>query len=183
MKTSRLSLSLAVALAAMLSATPALAQGNGNGHGNKPKHERNDDRRSSDRRWDDDRRDDDRRDDRRWDDRRDQRRRNVPPGWCQGRGNPHNTVENCGYRRGHVYYDPRYRDYDRYPRDGRYDDRYGSRSGSYEARHSEFHRRHDYECRQRAAQRPLDLNWQVRVRRECAEIHSDWHRREGISHR
>src|SRR5688500_1408610 len=22
----------------------------------------------------------------------------VPRGWCQGRGNPHNTVENCGYQ-------------------------------------------------------------------------------------
>src|SRR5690606_17689593 len=24
-------------------------------------------------------------------------RTRVPPGWCRGRGNPHNTPENCGY--------------------------------------------------------------------------------------
>lgn len=27
-----------------------------------------------------------------------ERRRDVPPGWCRGVGNPHNTRENCGYR-------------------------------------------------------------------------------------
>ena len=55
---------------------------------------------------------DDRRDDRRKVDRRRtttlesilfgrdrvERRRDVPPGWCRGVGNPHNTRENCGWR-------------------------------------------------------------------------------------
>lgn len=27
-----------------------------------------------------------------------ERRRDVPPGWCRGVGNPHNTWENCGGR-------------------------------------------------------------------------------------
>lgn len=185
MKTTRLTLPLAVALAALVTASPALAQGNGRGNGNakdKVRNERIDDRRDRDDRWDDDRRRDR---DRRSDRLSDGRRRGVPPGWCIGRGNPHNTRENCGYRRGHVYYDPRHRDrrYDDRYDDRRYNDRYGRNSGSYAARHAEFHRVHDRQCNLRAAQRPLDIQWQARVRSECAEIHRDWHRREGISHR
>jgi hypothetical protein len=43
--------------------------------------------------------------------------RAVPPGWCQGRGNPHNTAANCGYRTDRVYRD----------RNGVWRDRYGNR--------------------------------------------------------
>lgn len=120
----------------------------------------------------------------RWEDRRDgegwgyngddDRRRGVPPGWCKGKGNPHNTVENCGYGAAR--------------RDGRYDSRsdpwYGDRGGygSYEQEHDEFHRIHDRECRMRAAERPLDLQWQLRVRQECKARHDDWHYRAGREH-
>jgi hypothetical protein len=167
MKIRALNLSLALMLAAAVSATHAEAQ-QGNGRGSSKKEaraqqsearERSHDRRDGDGRYDDFRLE-----------RRDGKR--VPPGWCQGRGNPHNTPENCGYSR-----------------DGRYDDRYGrsdsrySRGGSYEQRHADFHAQHDRWCRDRAAQRPLDLRWQLEVRTECKRIHDDWHRREGIAHR
>jgi hypothetical protein len=111
-------------------------------------------------------------DDDRWDYGDDGRRRDVPPGWCKGKGNPHNTPENCGYGASR--------------RDGRYDDRnepyYGDRGGSYEREHQIFHDRHDRECRMRAAERPLDLQWQLRVRQECKVRHDDWHRRTGTRH-
>jgi hypothetical protein len=45
------------------------------------------------------------------------RPRSTPPGWCQGRGNPHNTAANCGYRTDRVYRD----------RNGVWRDRYGHR--------------------------------------------------------
>jgi hypothetical protein len=43
--------------------------------------------------------------------------RTTPPGWCQGRGNPHNTAANCGYRTDRIYRD----------RNGVWRDRYGNR--------------------------------------------------------
>ena len=195
MKSNRFNLPLAIALAAALSASPALAQGNGKGRGN----DRDDDRRRveqrdrRDRDDDDDRRDRARRD--RDDDRRDEPRferrseRRVPPGWCRGRGNPHNTAANCrwnGSRSVWERYDPRDRRWETretYERgtNGSYD-RYGDR-GSYEAAHRDFHYSHDRQCRERAAQRPLDMRWQLQVRRECAETHEAFHRRWGIAHR
>lgn len=42
--------------------------------------------------------------------------RPVPPGWCQGRGNPHNTSANCGYHTDRIERD----------RDGVWKDRYGN---------------------------------------------------------
>lgn len=180
MKTTKFNLPLALALAAALGAAPALAQGNGKGQGN----------RDRDRVEQRDRRD---RDDDRWDDRRDEPRferrteRRVPPGWCQGRGNPHNTAANCRYN-------SRLSQWERYDdRDRRWETRstyergtYGSGStynrGSYDAAHRDFHYTHDRQCRERAAQRPLDLRYQVQVRQECARIHEDFHRRWGVSH-
>ncbi|HEX5724707.1 MAG TPA: hypothetical protein VFX98_04530 [Longimicrobiaceae bacterium] len=171
MKIRALNFSLALALAAAVSASPALAQGNGKGNGNgrgqSNKQEQRDERRVD--------RDHDRDDDR-WEDVRLERRRNdrrVPPGWCIGRGNPHNTPENCGWnddnrRRGGV--------------DPRFDTRSTGRGGSYTERHADFHRVHDRRCRDLAAQRPLDLRWQLQVRQECAAEHQAWHRREGIAH-
>lgn len=178
MKSTKFNLPLVVALAAALSATPALAQGKGNGNGNRDRGPRVEER---DDRWDD--RDD--RDDRqpRFE-RRDGRR--VPPGWCIGRGNPHRTAANCRFntRRGA---------WERYDsRTGRWEtrDRYESRRGSYdsyggnyEQAHREFHYTHDRRCRERAAQRPLDLRWQLQVRQECRAIHEDFHRRWGTVHR
>ena len=178
MKSNRFNLPLALALVAALSASPALAQGNGKGRGN----DRDDDRRRVEQR------DRDRRDDDRWDDRDTRFERRVPPGWCRGRGNPHNTAANCRWNGGRSVwerYDPRDRRwesrevYERGTR-GSYD-RYGDR-GSYDAAHRQFHYTHDRQCRERAAQRPLDLRWQVQVRQECRAIHEDFHRRWGISH-
>lgn len=98
---------------------------------------------------------------RRSDDRYDAgRRQGVPRGWCIGRGNPHNTVENCG-RRG---------------------ERYDRRYGSYQEAHQAYHRGEYERCRARLAERPLDVAWQLRVRAECNRQHDEWHRRAGRRH-
>jgi hypothetical protein len=181
------SLPLAIALAAALSASPADAQGNGKGRGNdRDRQEQRDDRRDRDDDDDDDderprferRRTDDRRQDQRSYPTTSQQRR-VPPGWCQGRGNPHNTAENCRYNSQRS----RWERYD--SRTGRYEtqDSYGRNGGSYEAAHRDFHYAHDRQCRERAAQRPLDPRWQIQVRSECKAIHDDFHRRWGTAHR
>lgn len=180
MKTTKFNLPLALVLAAALSASPALAQGKGNGNGN----------RDRDRVEERDRRD---RDDDRWDDRRDQPRferredRRVPPGWCRGRGNPHNPAANCRWNNSRGVWerydrrDRRWEDRTTYERGS--NDRYDSRnSGSYDQAHRDFHYTHDRQCRERAAQRPTDLRWQVQVRQECRAIHEDFHRRWGRSH-
>lgn len=155
MRIRSLQLSLVVALATALAAAPADAQGKGKG--NQKQKQRTEQVREfrGDDRWDDDVRLE----------RRDGRR--VPPGWCRGRGNPHNTPENCGY--------DRRRDDRRYDRDRRYDDR--DRYGSYEDRHRAYHRDHDRICRERASQRPFDVRWQLQVRRECNAQHDRWHAR------
>lgn len=176
-----LQLSFVVALAAALAVSPADAQGKGNGKGKQKEKARTEQVRDRDYR-------DDRRDDDRWDreirlERRDGKR--VPPGWCIGKGNPHNTPENCGYdrdrrdRRDDRYDDRR----DRRRDDGRYDDRrYDDRRyGSFEEAHRAFHRSHDRVCRERAAQRPLDVRWQLRVRSECKAEHDRWHARNDPS--
>jgi hypothetical protein len=176
------SLPLALALAAALSAVPADAQGRGKGN-DRDRQEQRDVRRDRD---DDD--DDDeerprferrRTDDRRYDDRSGAAgQRRVPPGWCQGRGNPHNTPENCRYN-------DRYDRWERYDsRTGRYEtyDGYNRNGGSYEASHRDFHYTHDRQCRERASQRPLDVRWQIQVRSECKAVHDDFHRRWGTAH-
>lgn len=68
---------------------------------------------------------------------------------------------------------------------GRSDAWYGDTSrnrSSYDRAHEDFHLRHDRECRMRAAERPLDLQWQLRVRQECREAHDEWHARAGRRH-
>jgi hypothetical protein len=166
-----MALPLTLVMAALLSAAPAMAQGNSQNRGNAPRAELREDRDDRDRERDRDRPRLDRRDTR-----QDARRntRQVPPGWCIGRGNPHNTPENCGYARDRRADD---RVYDR----NRTEDR---RAGtSYEQRHADFHRWHDAECRERARRaglRPAEL---LRVRTECAREHDEWHRREGTRHR
>jgi hypothetical protein len=169
MKNSLIALPLALLLAAAGTAVPAEAQGNGRG---QQQRELREDRRDRDQpRFE--RRDDDRRqgDQRRGDDRY-QTRRNVPPGWCIGRGNPHNTPANCGYR-------------DNRGRNARYDTRYerrGGSYGSYDEAHRQFHREHDAWCAARRRERPLDLRWQAQVRMECREAHDRFHREWGRSH-
>ncbi len=163
-------LSLALAVVAVMAASPASAQ-------RKDEH-RFKEREQAGVRYD-----------RRYDDRdRDGRRDRVPPGWCNGRGNPHNTAANCGYDRDDRRRDDRYDRDRRYDRDDRrYDDRYGrygaySSYASFARAHDAFHRRHDWECRDLAARRPLDPGWQIRVRSDCKARHDDWHRRAGIRH-
>ena len=99
-------------------------------------------------------------------------RRNVPPGWCIGRGNPHNTPENCGYSSSR-------RTNDRY--DDRYDDR-TSRSGSYAQSHADFHRQLDRKYADLAARRRSDPIYQIRLRSEKAAEHQRWHERTGTRH-
>jgi hypothetical protein len=206
MMKNKLTLPLALVVAAAFSASPALAQhGNGHGNGNGRGHEAKEHARGRDDDHDDDRRD--RRDD---DHRSDSWRRSngtlsrrVPPGWCIGRGNPHNTVANCG-RGNNRYdrrYDPRYngsssRTTDRYgrtydsrtgryydSRTGRYYDQYGNVYGSTSSNRSSFDawkRNHDAQCRALARQRPLDLSYQSRVRNQCVAEERDARRRYGV---
>ena len=177
--TKKLTLPLALVVAAAFSASPAVAQkghGHGNGHGNSGKGQAQVERRDRDR--DDDETWQERRDrEERW--QREQRviqaqqrnrtssrsyntrlQRRVPPGWCIGRGNPHNTVENCGA--GSNRYDRRYDP--RYGNTGTYGNYGGYNSGSYSA----WKRWHDQQCRDLARQRPLDLRWQAQVRAQCS---------------
>jgi hypothetical protein len=163
MSTTRFNFSLALALVAALSASPAVAQKNKNDDRDRDRYEQRDEPRFE---------------------RRSERR--VPPGWCRGRGNPHNTAANCRYN-------SRSREWERYDdRDRRWESRttyergstrdVSRSSGSYDSSHRSFHATHDRQCRERAAQRPLDLRYQVQVRQECRAIHEDFHRRWGIAH-
>lgn len=171
-------LSLAATLAAALFAVPATAEAQGRGNGkdrdsNRPELVR----RGDDRR--DDRRDDDRWDDiRRSEDRRGEARQGPP--FCRnGQGHPVHGRQWCydrGFgadrgilldRRGDVY--------------GQSSGSYGS-GDSYERAHQDFHARHDRQCRMLAAERPLDVQWQIRVRSECKQRHDEWHARAGRRH-
>jgi hypothetical protein len=157
----------ALVIAAGLHAVPADAQGKGKQA--KPAKDRVEQRDRA-------RPDLQRRDDFRWEDIVRDRRSDgaragngagkVPPGWCQGRGNPHNTPENCGYTANRRYEAPR----------GDRRDGWGG-SSSFEQAHRAFHLEHDRRCRERAAQRPLDVQWQVRVRADCRAEHVRWHER------
>jgi hypothetical protein len=181
----KLNLALAVALAATLGASHADAQGRGRGNDDRDRHEHRDDRRDRD---DDDRPRFDRRDDDRGS-RASQRR--VPPGWCQGRGNPHNTAANCRYndrqRRWEIY-DGRTRRYETYETWSRNRSVSGSRGvtgsrAAYDRAHRDFHNAHDRRCRERASQRRLDVRYQAQVRSECRSAHDQFHRRWNIAHR
>ena len=195
---SKLNLSAFVALAAILTASPVLAQGKGHDkdkHNDRPRQEarrdRDDDRYERERR---ERYERDRRDETRFERRSG---RSVPRGWCQGRGNPHNTARNCGYR-GDL--DRVWRDRDGVLRDRRgrvilsdgrvYDDRnrssdgyggYGSNNGSYEARHADYHRWHDQQCRERASQAG-GITGRIRVAAACKAEHDQWHNQQGTRH-
>lgn len=93
----------------------------------------------------------------------------VPPGWCRGVGNPHRTVENCGYRADSRVSFPR----------GSGGGVYG---GSYEDAHARFHRELDDRYNRLAAQRPLDIRYQLELQARKRAEHDAWHRRVGISH-
>ncbi|HEX8831574.1 MAG TPA: hypothetical protein VF705_10430 [Longimicrobium sp.] len=185
MKSNRLSLSAFLALAAIVSASPAVAQGKGHGNGkhDRPRQEvRRDDDRERERR--DDRWERERREGTRFERRES---RNVPRGWCQGRGNPHNTAANCGYR-GDL--DRVYRDRNGVLRDrnGRvirsdgsvYNDR-GTVYNGGGSSHTEYHRWHDQQCRDRSAQAG-GITGRIRVAAQCKAEHDAWHRQQGTSH-
>ncbi|MDQ3555632.1 MAG: hypothetical protein M3409_02480 [Gemmatimonadota bacterium] len=154
------------AMIAAFAATDAEAQGRGRGaekeRGKVEQKQQEKERRD----WELRRRDEQARRDGRTED---GRRRGVPPGWCIGRGNPHNTVENCG-RSGERYdrrYDTR--------RDG---DRRDGRSGAtYEQRYADYLRYQDAQCRARSDDRPLDLLYRLQVKRECDRARDEWIRR------
>lgn len=167
-------LSLVATLAFALVALPAAADAQGRGNGK----DRDSNRPELIRRGDD-RRDADRRDsDRRWEDAR-REGRQGPPFCRNGQGHPVHGVQWC-YDRGFTTTGGVLLD--------RRGDADGRRSGSYESTsaydraHREFHLRHDRQCRMRAAERPLDIQWQVRVRSECKQRHDDWHDRAGRQH-
>jgi hypothetical protein len=159
-----LSLPALLAIVMAASASPAQAQTRHPEHKRSDEVHRHDDRRPQLRRRDDhDRHHDrdrakrhDRRDHSRWDTW--SRRRNVPPGWCQGRGNPHNTVENCGYGPGR--YDPR-------AQSGRYERGTYDPYGVYGRNQEERDRQLDRQCRAREAERPGDPIWQLQVAKQC----------------
>lgn len=88
----------------------------------------------------------------------------VPPGWCQGQGNPHRTVANCGYLGVN-----------------------GSNGGlggyrTYEEAHTAFHRELDQRYRTLAAQNPLDIRRQLELRAQKSAEHQRWHDAVGRSH-
>lgn len=138
------------------------------------------------------RRDRDRdRDDRRWEQRDDDRHRGkndkhrvarngrrVPPGWCTGRGNPHNTPENCGWRArrsdGRVYRDGRLvRVGDRDRRLGTSTRRYSTRA-SWDRAHRDYHAAYERTCQERV-RRTSGWTEKLRVQRECSAQHERWH--------
>ena len=168
--------SLALALGVTLIASPAQAQGKGHGR-DSPRDKQEQARPELRRRSEQEQkrivkeRDRQRQEFQRREQNSRGRARNVPPGWCVS-GNPHNTVENCGYSA------RRSRDYDDY--NGGYGS-YG-RSGSYDASHQDFHRYLDRKYRELAAQRPLDIPRQLRLRADKQNEHEDWHRRTGRRH-
>lgn len=157
---------MVAALAAILMAVPATADAQGRGNGKKGNdNDRDRDRPELIRRGDHDRDAD--------------RRESRGPEFCRnGQGHPVHGMQWCrdkGFGQDRDWGILR-RDDDR----RRYDE-YG-RGGSYERAHQEFHLRHDRECRMRAAERPLDVEWQLRVRSECKQRHDEWHYRAGRQH-
>lgn len=179
--TNRWATGWALALAVMLAAAPAQAQGKDKRKDNHKEHaeqlHRDANRREADRAHrdhDEKHREQWERENRRYDTRQN-RQRNVPPGWCKGKGNPHNTPENCGRAA------DRRNDGRGDSRDGRYDR--DGRSRGYPQAHDTFHLRHDRACRDRAAQRPLDVRYQIQVRTECKAAHDRWHQQAGVPHR
>ena len=119
--------------------------------------------------------------------------RRVPPGWCIGRGNPHNTPANCGgwrYNQSRSIWDwigIGSRD-GRTTRDVWSDGRTTRRtsgSGIYSMSHSEYHRWHDAQCRERTERVSGDARTRLarvlEIRAQCNREHDEWHRRTGIS--
>lgn len=175
--------SIIVGAVSLLAAAPVLAQGNSRGKGNDRARsaEVHRERPTLQRRGADDRLD--RRPDRDRRDSRDRRsasweeilfgrgrdgRANVPPGWCIGRGNPHNTPQNCGYNSNRRY------DWDR-------DDRWGG-YGNYERAHAAFHRLLDREYAQLMADFRGDRRYERHFREQKAADHARWHARIGRRH-
>ena len=62
-------------------------------------------------------------------------------------------------------------------------DRQRDRDGRYDTQHAEFHRALDEHYYELAARRPLDVGYQLELRREKQAEHDRWHRRAGVEHR
>lgn len=132
------------------------------------------DRDDDDDRWDvydDDRRGADRSSDRGNGERR------GPPFCRNGEGHPVHGMEWCrdrgfgGYSVGDIIFGS--------DRDGRDRGRYSS----YDREHADFHRALDARYMELAARRPLDVQYQLELRRAKQEEHDRWHRRAGVAHR
>ena len=150
--------SLLLALLLMVGVSPVMAQGNGNGRGKAKKAEvsvATDEQRPQLQRRDDD-----------WE--ATGSRPGVPPWWCIGRGNPHNTVEDCGYSGTRTTPNNRDRTYGGYR--------------TYDEAHAAFHRALNEKYSALAAERPLDLRYQLELRAQKSAEHNRWHAEMGRRH-
>lgn len=103
----------------------------------------------------------------------DERDRRGPPFCRNGEGHPVHGWEWCrdkGFDRDGSLGDIIFGD-DRYYDEGRYDSR------DYDRAHDEFHRALDRRYIDRASRRPLDLRYQLELRREKEREHERWHER------
>ena len=167
---------LMLALALALASTPAMAQGRGNGNGNGKAKSEQTRKAAEERRPVLQRRADDQDDDR-YDDRYGTygtygttaaQQANVKRGWCTGRGNPHNTVANCGYSAART--------------NGTYSASRSASGSSYYQQHLEFHRYLDQKYSALAAQNPLDIRRQIALRSQKSAEHQQWHAQTGTRH-
>ncbi|HUE95285.1 MAG TPA: hypothetical protein VMN39_01410 [Longimicrobiaceae bacterium] len=130
-------------------------------------------------RRDRDDRDDDRYDDRYYgDERREQRSRNAGPPFCRnGQGHPVHGRQWCydrGFGTGSSVGDIIF--------DDRRSDNRSLDHADYDRSHADFHRELDRRYADLASRRPLDLQYQLELRREKQAEHDRWHQRVGIRH-
>lgn len=62
------------------------------------------------------------------------------------------------------------------------DSRYETGSRNYDRSHEQFHVELDRRYSDLASRRPLDLEYQLRIRREKQAEHDRWHEQAGIRH-
>lgn len=161
-------LSLLVALA--LTSLPSMASAQGRGNGGRAEVEN---RRERDR-------NDDRDDDRYYDDRYDREansKRGEGPPFCRnGEGHPVHGWEWCE-KKGYGGYENRSLGDIIFG-----DNRNVSGSRNYDRSHEQFHIELDRRYSDLSSRRPLDLEYQLRIRREKQAEHDRWHQRAGIRH-
>ena len=111
-----------------------------------------------------------------------QARGGGPPFCENGNGHPVHGWRWCaekGYGSGGfgIFDERRVDDRGSITRDGR-----NRNDGLYDSNHAEFHLYLDRKYNQLAAQRPLDIAYQLRLRQQKQSEHDEWHRRTGIRH-